>query len=340
MPTKFTCIGVRALFYNFNFDSKYMKMFRELGINVELMLREAGIPHRAVENKKYQLTHDQYKGLIKAFDRQIHAEMVLEFSKLESVAMFVPEFFAGLCANNGVNCVNRIAKYKKIIAPVNMIVDHQEETTVISYEYNDGDPLPRAILMNAQISILSIIRQGTGLNHISPIKVTADFEYPKNAVVYMGIQPELSSTNKMVFSNEDLKRPFITENNRMWSYLEPELNQRLREMETDNSFSATVRKTLFEVIPSGVSDAERIAFELGMSKRTLQRRLNDEGTTYNEQLNHTRELLVRNYLKTGMSLDEIAFLVNYMDAKSLSRAFKTWTGMSVSHYRLKFVHQQ
>lgn len=70
-----------------------------------------------------------------------------------------------------------------------------------------------------------------------------------------------------------------------------------------------------------------------MSKRTLQRRLNDEGTSYNEQLNHTRELLVRNYLKTEMTLDEIAFLVNYLDAKSLSRAFKTWTGMSVTQYR-------
>lgn len=70
-----------------------------------------------------------------------------------------------------------------------------------------------------------------------------------------------------------------------------------------------------------------------MSKRTLQRRLKEEDTTFNEQLNHVRELMVRNYLKMNMNLDEIAFLVNYSDAKSLSRAFKVWTGMSVTDYR-------
>ena len=119
----------------------------------------------------------------------------------------------------------------------------------------------------------------------------------------------------------------------MWDYLESELNQRLREIEVDQSFSATVRKTLFELLPAGISDADKVSRELGVSKRTLQRRLKDEDTSFNEQLNHTRELMVRSYLKMDMTLDEIAFLINYSDAKSLSRAFRVWTGMSITDYR-------
>lgn len=325
------------MFYDFKFESKYLGVFEKIGINVELILREAGIPSRAIENQKYKLSVDQYKSVLKVFDEHVDSDVIVEFSKLESTIMFVPEFFAGLCASNGLNCVNRIAKYKKIIAPVDMIVETGIETTSISYLYNDGDKLPCNMQMNAFLGIVSIIRQGSGYTKISPIKVQSEYEYPKNAIDYIGVEPEISTENKITFSNYDLNKPFVTENNIMWSYLETELNQRLMEIETDNSFSATIRRTLFELIPGGVSNMEKIAYELGMSKRTLQRRLSDEGTTFNQQLNHTRELLVRNYLKTDMSLDEIAYLVNYLDANSLSRAFKTWTGMSVTEYRDEYI---
>lgn len=325
------------MFYDFRFEAKYLNIYSHLGINVELILREAGVPPRAINNDRYQLTLEQYKSILEAFDKELDADRIVEFSKMESTVMFVPEFYAGLCANNGLNCVNRIAKYKKIIAPVNMIVETNDETTSISYIYHDNDKLPFKMLLNAYISILSILRQGSGLKEISPIALYTEHTYPQNAIDYLGVEPTQSNKNKIVFRNKDLRKPFITENNNMWDYLETELNQRLKEMEVDKSFSAVVRKTLIELIPGGTSDQEQIAFELGMSKRTLQRKLNEEGTTYNEQLNHTRELLVRNYLKTGMNLDEIAFLVNYLDAKSLSRAFKAWTGMSVTEYRKEYV---
>lgn len=321
------------MFYDFRFDAKYLNIYKNVGINVERVLKEAGVPPRAINNDKYHLTLEQYKSVLDAFDQVMDVETIVEFSKLESNVMFVPEFYAGLCASNGLKCVDRISKYKKIIAPVNMIIESNEDTTSISYVYTDGDKLPYTMLLNAFISILSIIRQGSGIQNLNPVKLLVEQDYPGSAVEYFGVKPTKALESKIVFNNKDLNRPFITENNNMWDYLESELNQRLKELELDNSVSAAVRKTLIELIPSGVSEQDQIAFELGMSKRTLQRKLKDEGTTFNEQLNHTRELLVRNYLKTGMNLDEIAFLVNYLDAKSLSRAFKTWTGMSVTEYR-------
>lgn len=324
------------MFYDFKFETKYLKLFENIGIDVERVLKDAGIPSKAFENDKYLLDNDQYKSILKVFDEEINKDLIVEFSKIDTTVMFVPEFYAGLCADNGLNCINRIAKYKKIIAPVDMIVETNEYTTSISYIYNDGDQIPFAMKINAYVNILSIIRQGTGIKDIKPMVLYSESEYPESAVEYIGITPEISRENKIVFNNEDLLKPFITKNNHMWDYLEKELNQRLRETEVDHSFSATVRRMLFDLIPGGASNMEKVSSELGMSKRTLQRRLNDEGTTFNEQLNHTRELLVRNYLKTDMSLDEIAFLVNYLDVNSLSRAFKTWTGMSVTEYRTKY----
>ena len=77
-----------------------------------------------------------------------------------------------------------------------------------------------------------------------------------------------------------------------------------------------------------------MARRLGMSRRSLQRRLGEEGTTFQKQLNHTRELLAKHYLgTTSMSTDQIAYLLGYLELNSFLRAFSTWCGMSPSEWR-------
>lgn len=308
-------------------------MFNTMGVEMELLLREAAIPPRAIANDKFQVSTDQYKKLVKAMDKYSDLNKIVEISIVDSIASFNPEFFAGLCAENGLECIRRISKYKSLIAPVQMVITEDDEKIYITYIYNDGSSLPRMLYTHAQISILSILRKGTGVGDLKPESVIGELEYPQVAEEYFKVKAKVDDNNQIAFLKSDLKRAFVTKNNRMWDCLEKELDQRLRELETDQSYSAMVRNTLIELLPAGYSDAEKISYELGVSKRTLQRRLKDENTTFNQQLNHTRELMVRNYLKMDMCLDEIAFLVNYSDAKALSRAFKVWTGMSITIYR-------
>lgn len=71
----------------------------------------------------------------------------------------------------------------------------------------------------------------------------------------------------------------------------------------------------------------------------MQRKLLDEDTSFQKQLNGTRELLAKNYLKnTDMSSDDIAFLLGYQEINSFLRAFSLWTGMSVSEYKRMVTH--
>lgn len=79
---------------------------------------------------------------------------------------------------------------------------------------------------------------------------------------------------------------------------------------------------------------DEVAVKLGVSKRTLQRKLTEEGTSFQKQLNGTRELLAKNYIRnTEMSSEDIAFLLGYQELNSFLRAFSVWTGMSVSEYK-------
>lgn len=127
---------------------------------------------------------------------------------------------------------------------------------------------------------------------------------------------------------------YCSRNESMWESFEPELKRRLSMMETDDSCAARVRSALMELLPSGECTIDDVAKKLGYSKRSLQRKLQEEDTNFQKQLNHTRELLARTYLaNTDMTTEDIAFLLGYQESGSFLRAFTVWTGQTVIEYR-------
>lgn len=127
---------------------------------------------------------------------------------------------------------------------------------------------------------------------------------------------------------------YCSRNESMWEFFEPELKRRMSMMETDDSCAARVRSALMELLPSGEYTIDDVAKKLGYSKRSLQRKLQEEDTNFQKQLNHTRELLARTYLaNTDMTTEDIAFLLGYQESGSFLRAFTVWTGQTVNEYR-------
>lgn len=102
----------------------------------------------------------------------------------------------------------------------------------------------------------------------------------------------------------------------------------------DDTVSARVRSALVELLPGGECSIDDVCRVLGMSRRTLQRKLKEENTSFQQQLNHTRELLTKNYLRnTRLSSEDIAYLLGYQDLNSFYRAFSLWTGKSITEYK-------
>jgi AraC-like DNA-binding protein len=98
--------------------------------------------------------------------------------------------------------------------------------------------------------------------------------------------------------------------------------------------SERVHSALLELLPSGRTSVEAVCRKLGTSSRTLQRRLSDEGETFQSILNRTREALARHYLKRSeLTATEISFLLGYDDPSSFFRAFAAWTGTTPEQAR-------
>lgn len=138
----------------------------------------------------------------------------------------------------------------------------------------------------------------------------------------------------IAFAARDAERLFVTANEQMWEFFEPELRRRLSDLEGRSSLTERVRCALLELLPAGVFSLGAVAAELAVSPRTLQRRLRAEGTTFQATLDATRESLARHYLtQSSVSAGEISVLLGYEDSNSFYRAFQSWTGQTPASAR-------
>ena len=77
-----------------------------------------------------------------------------------------------------------------------------------------------------------------------------------------------------------------------------------------------------------------VAEELGLTTRTLQRKLSDSGASFQQVLDQSRFELARNYLRQpGLSLVDIAFLLGYQEQSAFNHAFREWSGMNPGAWR-------
>jgi transcriptional regulator, araC family len=88
------------------------------------------------------------------------------------------------------------------------------------------------------------------------------------------------------------------------------------------------------VLQGGQFELENIAEEFGISGRTLQRNLSAENTSFNQLVKDVQKIMTFNYLESNeLSIEEIVYLVGYTEISSFYRAFKKWTGKTVSQYQ-------
>jgi AraC-like DNA-binding protein len=139
-----------------------------------------------------------------------------------------------------------------------------------------------------------------------------------------------ASVDQVVFDPSVKNLPVLTAdghlNKLLVEYCEQAIGYRVPNR---GSFSSQVENALVPVLPHGKVRINEIARQLGLSQRTLARRLSSEGTTFSELLDRLRGDLAKRYLADGgISISEIAWLLGYNEVSSFTHAFRRWTGMS------------
>jgi len=140
------------------------------------------------------------------------------------------------------------------------------------------------------------------------------------------------SENVLAFATRDLDARLPTGNAELARHNDEVVARYLARLERVR-VAGRLRRWFADQLSAGEPTEEAAARALGLSLRNLQRRLQDEGTTYREALHETRREMARFYLDEGrFAVTEIAFLLGFADTSSFSRAFRRWTGLSPRAY--------
>jgi AraC-like DNA-binding protein len=138
----------------------------------------------------------------------------------------------------------------------------------------------------------------------------------------------------LVIDRELLDRQVPAADPRLYGILRRYLDRVLEEMPSEDDLLAAARRSIGELMRDGDPTLARVAKNLAMSPRTLERRLNERGVSFKALMADTRRRFAINYLRDrGNTLTGIAFLLGYSEVSAFNRAFKRWTGQTPMAFR-------
>ena len=208
--------------------------------------------------------------------------------------------------------------------PVKAWVDISPETAV------HGVNIPFAATMN-------FIRLLSGRS-VFPVRVMYRSEQIRDISEHkkiFGCTPLFNqNANAMVFNISDLEIPIFGYNPQLSSILVNLLQARLQEFEKGIRFTSKVREAISLNYQFDFPRLENIALALNITPRTLQRKLQDENTTYRKLSDIIRYELASTLLRyKELTISEIAYKLGYSELKSFRKAFKQWSGVTPANYR-------
>ncbi|MBY5313056.1 AraC family transcriptional regulator ligand-binding domain-containing protein [Rhizobium leguminosarum] len=313
-------------------------LMQDAGLAAPPILRRAELPGDLFARDQVRLTSAEFFKLWEAIEaeaRSLDAALPapLRIAQAMTSDWFDPELFAALCSANLGNAIERIGKYVRLIAPMVITLDRTPVQTTLTIDFLDQTkPPPNVFSAFKLVFFVQLARLATR-TAMKPLKVgwpLTDDVPETDAGLYrefFGVPVENMVLGTLVFDTADVERPFLTENHKIWLFFEPSLRQRLADLDRTASMVERVRSALLEALPAGDVSMQSVSKRLGVGTRTLQRRLHEEGTSFQQTLDNVRSSLAEHYLrKTMMSSAEIALLLGFEDGNSFVRAFRGWTG--------------
>lgn len=265
-------------------------------------------------------------------------ELVLKIGQSIQSGGFSSALFAMDCSPNFLIGVERMSIYKILIGPMTIsVTQHDDYIDIVLGSIEPANPLPSSLAAMEMAHLMSVLRTQTDDTKwaVSAQISTAD-AYPFVAK-FIGCDITESPDNapaSIRISKADALEPFSRANPNMWSVFEPNLRQRLANLENKDTIVDRVSAVLAQLLPLGQASVDAVADRLNVSKRSLQRSLASNGTKYQTVLDGLRHELALHYLADSkLSLSEISYLLGFDEPNSFFKAFHKWTQKTPSAIR-------
>ena len=323
---------------HFRLSGSTFTRLEELGVRAAEVLRRAGLPQRYVDQPRVLLTTSEWFALWRAIGEiSSNPAIGLLLGTETKTERFTVNGLAALSTENFGAAVDQMARYKQLTCPEEILQEKDEEEWSIQFRWLLAEEAEPAILIDCCFAwVLSTARVGTG-TRLSPLRVELLQSRPhvKTIERHFGCPVVCGGPrNALVFRAADAQRPFVTRNAELLALLAPQFEAELKQESADEDFAERVRLAIQQRLTGRRPSIEDIADALHISSRTLQRRLQDEGSNFQRVLEESRHQLARHYLNNStLELNEAAYLLGYEDGNSFVRAFRGWEGIPPARWR-------
>lgn len=310
-----------------------------MGISRELLLREAKIDERQLRDPDGRISLDVYARLWRvaashvsdpAFGLRIGADTsVREWGLVGYTIAYSSTLGSAL---------NRFAHYSRVMSDALVVrIDTQRDATWVRL---DVQPELRAFrpAVDARLAaLLSACREIVG-TPVTPLLVQLSYRLPGDVKEYerfFGSPLEFGAlASAFLLRTDDLERRVTIADKTLAGYLETLADQTLAGIGTERTTRERVRRALWSELSERTPNLDAVARSLGMSARTLQRQLREEGVSFGGLLAELRREMAPSLLRDGQnSVSEVAFLLGYEDPSAFRRAFQRWFGSSPRSFR-------
>ncbi len=198
-------------------------------------------------------------------------------------------------------------------------------------------PVPRQRIEFVMVNLVSLCCWISG-REIHPVAIELSYPPPTDPEPYLEAFRYpitfAAQANSLSFALADMTMPLPTSNPVLAEMHERFAGSYLGRFDHAQT-SYRCREVIIRRLPDGEPRRDQVAGELCMSERTLQRRLDEESTSFGQLLDSTRRELAEQYLGGGLhlSLAQAAYLLGFADQSSFFRACKRWFEVSPGQYR-------
>ncbi len=248
--------------------------------------------------------------------------------------------FTGVSSPNVRSLLHTLSRYQRINSDV-LLMDSSQlgNEGILQWHYQ----VPRRVVRQQFVEfnatgLVHVLRRLTG-RELVPLDLGFRHFRGSNLqplVQYFGRTPELGSAeNRLQFRLEDLDLPLQTSDhllNRMLTKFSEDALAQLAESKP------SLANSVEEIIAQSPTKTQaEVARDLGMSARSLSRRLAEADTSFFKVVEGYREAVAKNMLReSDFQLTEIAFVLGYSDLSTFSTAFRRWAGSTPTEYRKQF----
>lgn len=196
---------------------------------------------------------------------------------------------------------------------------------------------PRQPMEAMAAGLVTTMRRLT-VPHVEPVATTFRHPAPASTTEHARILgPHVSfgaEADSVVYRTADLATPLLSANPALLAAFEPLAQESLDASDGAGTVSRQVVRMLEHRIKGIVPTLEEAAMALAMSTRSLQRKLRDEGITYQQIVDDVRSRMATRHLsKPGTTAAEVAFLLGFSEPSAFARAFRRWTGTTPGSVR-------